>query len=426
MLLTSRLSIAISLISAMVLCDFTVVQAAGPSGRQLERILTGRNDVSRLRAVSVIDQQFASRLEATPHLAISLTRLAEKIKEDDREDTIQPGIAAMIATLSKVDRPEATKALAAALSTPSIAWTTITAEHIGQHKHHASIPALLKTFGNDLCSEHYGLRFAIVRSLLRMEHPDAYEALGRLQRSIDGQLQHKLDVELQKVTVEDFWSDQQRFDKWKSGEYLREAPKRVLSKDSMFKNASYSESLDRMKLTRQKYYNIDIYAKRLLFVIDRSGSMAQVGYRGTRLQKAKSELITAIRGLTEDTEFGIIVFDTHVRAYKDELQLATEENKRKAIKYVTALSTGKKTNTYSAMRKAIEFDDQLEAIFVLTDGQPTTGPIVIKEKILSDILARNDIRNITINTIAIGVDISMQGFLRGLAKPSGGEFRAVD
>lgn len=425
MLSAPRLSIAIFLTTTVMIAGSSVLTAAGPSRRQLERILSGRNDATRLRAVASIDQQYASRLEAAPHVSASLTRLAEKVNKDDREDGIPPGIVAMIATLSKVDRPEATSALSAALSTPSIAWTTITAEQVGQHKHHASIPALLKTFDNDLCSEHYGLRFAIVRALLRMKHPDAYEALGRLQRDIDGQLQHKLDVELKKVTVENFWSDEDRFEKWKSGEYLREVPKREFSKDSMFKNASFSESKDRLKLTRQKYYNIDIYAKRLLFVIDRSGSMAKAGYRGTRLQKAKSELITAIRGLSEDTEFGIIVFDTNVRAYKEELQLATEANKRKAIKYVSALTTGNKTNTYVAMRKAIDFDDQLEAIFVLTDGQPTTGPIVVKEKILADILARNDVRNITINTIAIGVDISMQGFLRGLAKPSGGEFRAV-
>ena len=399
--------------------------AANPTGTRLEKILTGRNDITRLRALATIDQTYADRLEALPQLRKAVIHLASKLDEDNRDEPLQPGIAKTIATLAKIDRPEATEALTDTLNSPSIAWITFVVDQLAKNKHHTAIPALVDTLDYELCQQHYGLRFSVIRSLLQMKHPDAIEALGRIRHQIDGQLQHKLDVELEKVTLEDFHNDQQRFDKWHSGEYLLQPVKKNLSPNSMFKAASFSASKDRLRLTRQKYYDIDIYAKKLLFVIDRSGSMNTVGYRGTRLQKAKQELIAAIKGLEEDTEFGILVFDTHVRSYRDDLQTATNENKRKAIRYVAALTGGKKTNTYEAMRKAIDFDDQLEAIFILTDGQPTTGPLIAPTQILQDILRRNEVRNITINTVAIAVDESMRGFLKSLSVPSDGEFRVV-
>lgn len=406
--------------------DATPLIAAAPRGDRLEKILVGRNDVSRLRTLQAVDQDFAARLEALPELCAALSELAGRVEDDDRDKPLQPGVAKLITTVAKIDRPEAVEALTDALTAPATDWLAVTANELGRNRQRAAIPALVKTFRGELCSGHYGSRFAIVRALLQMKHPDAIEALGRIRASIDGQLHHKLDVELKKVTLEDFLDDEARFEKWTSGEYLTQPLDRKFPEDSMFKNASFSPSINRIKLTPTKYYDIDIHAKRLLFVIDRSGSMSEMGYRGTRLQKAKRELIGAIRRLDQDTEFGILVFDTHVRAYKDELQYASDENKTKAIKYVTSLQAGERTNTYGALRKAIEFDDQLEAIFVLTDGRPTTGPIVPPQQILSDILQRNKVRNISINTVAIAVDLDMQGFLKGLTEPSGGEFRAIE
>ncbi|TWU00853.1 VWA domain-containing protein [Stieleria varia] len=424
---------SLTTIFTLLLCIFATgnrCQAVEPATtaetQKIAKILAGRSDTVRLRTALAIDQNITSRVQALPAMSDALNTLIERLDEKDREEPIPPGVAQLISTLSKVDRDDAVAPLSAAVNAPSIAWATFTIDAVGQNKHHSMIPELVDAFDGPLCSSHYGLRFALVRSLLLMQHPDALEALGRLRTRIDGQLRHKLDVELDKLTVDDFWGDDQRFAAWTAGDYLKQPINRPLSPDSMFKSASYSESANRMRLTRQKYYDIDIYAKRLLFVIDRSGSMAQVGYRGTRIAKAKQELIAAIRGLEPDTEFSILVFDTDIRAYSESLQIATDENKQKAIRYVSALNCGKKTNTYGALRRAIEFDYQLEAIFVLTDGRPTTGQVVVPELILTDILQRNQFRNITINTVAIAAEESLAGFLQGLTTPSGGEYRVVD
>jgi hypothetical protein len=71
----------------------------------------------------------------------------------------------------------------------------------------------------------------------------------------------------------------------------------------------------------------------------------------------------------------------------------------------------------------LEFDDQLEAVFLLTDGKPTIGEIVSKPAIVADILHRNRFRHLNFNTIGIAVDGSTKSFLQQLAKESNGEFR---
>jgi hypothetical protein len=102
---------------------------------------------------------------------------------------------------------------------------------------------------------------------------------------------------------------------------------------------------------------------------------------------------------------------------------ATEENKRAAVDFIRRLGYGDKTNTYGALRYSLEFDDQLEAVYLLTDGKPTIGEIVSKPRIVADILHRNRFRHLNFNTIGIAVDGSTKAFLQQLAKESNGEFR---
>ena len=153
--------------------------------------------------------------------------------------------------------------------------------------------------------------------------------------------------------------------------------------------------------------------------------MKHVVYGRTRLERAQGELIAAVNGLDEQVEFGILVFDEQVRAWRDNLVEATDENKRSAIRFVERLAAGSSTNTYAALRKSLDFDPQLEAIFILTDGKPTTGQIVDHPTILMDILRRNEVNNITINAIAVAVEPLMATFLQNLTEPSNGEFKEV-
>ena len=72
----------------------------------------------------------------------------------------------------------------------------------------------------------------------------------------------------------------------------------------------------------------------------------------------------------------------------------------------------------------LTFDDDLETVFMLTDGKPTIGVTGQPAKILEDILGRNRFR-INYNTIGIAVNPATEAFLKQLAVGSGGEYRRV-
>ena len=84
----------------------------------------------------------------------------------------------------------------------------------------------------------------------------------------------------------------------------------------------------------QQYYGINIHAKRLMFIIDHSGSMEDYWGGMSRLARAKVELIKAIRELPEDSEFAIMFYESTVRIWRDELVYASEDNKLKAIDFI--------------------------------------------------------------------------------------------
>jgi hypothetical protein len=263
----------------------------------------------------------------------------------------------------------------------------------------------------------YGFRFNVVRALAQMEHPDAVEFLSELRPSLDGQLAYQLDKLLVEVTISHFHGDQKRYEKWKGAE----------RRERIFQPAGFQpESLKRIGLGRaHQYYGIDIRAKRMMFIIDKSSSMKEYWGGATRLERAKSELIHAIEDLPDDAKFSIVFFHTTVSHWRSELLEASEENKREAIQFVRRLGYGLKTNTYGALRKALAFDDELEAVFLLTDGRPTIGNIVSTKGIVNDILHRNRFRHLNFNTIGIGVQGPTESFLRTLAEQTGGEFRAA-
>ncbi len=140
-----------------------------------------------------------------------------------------------------------------------------------------------------------------------------------------------------------------------------------------------------------------------MFIIDHSGSMREYAGGQSRLDRAKFELTRAIEALPPDSEFALLFYDSDIHLWRDELVVANEENKRKAIYFVSRLEYGSKTNTYGSLCRALEFDDDLEAVFLLTDGRPTAGAIIHPMAIVDDILHRNRFRHLNFNTIGIAV-----------------------
>ncbi len=386
-----------------------ICRAASPDAR-LVKMLTGKNEAVRIKAI--VNLQSGSPAESIATLCDAARAHSEETNADDlaRVSTIE-----LLYLIGSTRLPDAESLLVEMLDANHSGIAMVAADALGKYDFEGSIESLKKQIDRSEFATSYGFRFNLVRALAQLEHPDAIEFLDSLSRELDGQLRYEVDKLLKDVSEADFRGDEQRFKEWE----VAHAPKIVL-KPAGFE----SESRKRLNLVpTQQYYGIDIHAKRMMFIIDHSGSMNEVVAGNSRLDRAKMELIRTINELPEEAEFAITFYSDNVRPWQSELAQATEINKKQAVESIRKLVPGGMTNTYGALRRSMLFDSQLEAVFLLTDGRPTCGDIVAPQAIIQDIVHRNRFRHLKVNTIGIAVDGPMQQFLQTLAENTAGEFR---
>lgn len=207
------------------------------------------------------------------------------------------------------------------------------------------------------------------------------------------------------------------------------------------------------------YYGIEAVSRKVLFVIDISGSMKEeIGgeqettgvsraqqLSGPKIEIAKRMLSDAIHKLEPATTFNIVFFNHQVRTFEDKLVPATPENVGKADLTILECAPSGSTWAYGALQKAFEFagvsgapvtgkfDPLVDTIFFLSDGAPTDGdPESAKpmepEVILKAVAEWNRLARLRIHTIAIDPRIgkgSFVRFMKALAAQNGGTYTEV-
>jgi hypothetical protein len=180
------------------------------------------------------------------------------------------------------------------------------------------------------------------------------------------------------------------------------------------------------------YYGMQIRARRIVFVLDTSGSMD-----GPPITIAKKELLKVISELPEATSFDVVMFDGSITSWQPRLVPATKENKALASAAVRNREVGSDTFSFAALKEAFRLEP--EAIYFLSDGEPSDAPV---ETILNHIVHGNIERRVSIHTIGVkpneatravaplaallGVGSSGDGlteFMKPLAEKNYGSFR---
>ncbi|KFP29077.1 Inter-alpha-trypsin inhibitor heavy chain H4, partial [Colius striatus] len=119
-----------------------------------------------------------------------------------------------------------------------------------------------------------------------------------------------------------------------------------------------------------------VFPKNVIFVIDRSGSMA-----GRKIEQTRDALSKILQDLRPEDHFGFITFNSKVVEWKSSLLKATAENVESASGFVQTLSASGGTDINRALLTAVSVLDEAERlpersvsmIILLTDGQPTAG-----------------------------------------------------
>jgi hypothetical protein len=170
---------------------------------------------------------------------------------------------------------------------------------------------------------------------------------------------------------------------------------------------------------RPKFFGHELKNARVIFVIDRTGSMNEASSGGkTKLQVLKDELVKTISAFDKRYWFNMYFYSTGCMIWKPKLQQATDDLKKEAVTFVTNLVGMGMTDIAGALRRASE-DPDADTIILLSDGKPTAG-ITDTNELLKDIQKWNKFKKIKINTVGmVGCDPNM---LQQIAQQNGGAF----
>jgi len=197
----------------------------------------------------------------------------------------------------------------------------------------------------------------------------------------------------------------------------------VLSPKQLKVRIEERETRKLKELTASEFFGIQIQSERVVFIVDVSGSMAEMTkgrYQNSsgmpRIELAKEELGNCLKALTQEALFNIITFSSDVAPWSDDIVQWTAESLADAESFVSRLGASGGTNLYGSMKFAFQ-DPQVDTIFVLSDGEPSVGAITDPGAIRKEVARWNANRNVKIHTIGIGGQLQI---LRWLAEDTGG------
>uniref|UniRef100_A0A8C0C003 Inter-alpha-trypsin inhibitor heavy chain 4 n=1 Tax=Buteo japonicus TaxID=224669 RepID=A0A8C0C003_9AVES len=172
-------------------------------------------------------------------------------------------------------------------------------------------------------------------------------------------------------------------------------------------------------------HEMPVFPKNVIFLIDRSGSMA-----GRKIEQTKAALLKILQDLRPEDHFSFITFNSRVAEWRSSLLQATAENMANAAGFVQTLSASGGTDINRALLTAVSVLDKakrlpkssVSMIILLTDGQPTSGESnveVIQENIQKAVNGKY-----ALFCLGFGFDVSYK-FLEKMALSNGGIARRI-
>jgi len=297
---------------------------------------------------------------------------------------------------------------------------------VGKNADKSQLPLLEEALGH----ERWSTRLAAAHAIQALGAAEGVGALCRRMSQEEGRMLYELGDILWSLTGQPFGVNARSWVQWWEAQG---ASFRILTEDEL---ARVLEKWERRRLMerdvtdrplqkRPEFFGIRILSHRVLFIIDVSGSMEEetrgkyIGQSGLwRLDVAKKELTRALEAMDLGSLYNIVTFSSDADPWQDGVSELTEESLAEAVTFVKRLRAGGGTNIYRAIEYGFE-DTRVDTIFLLSDGEPTMGPVTDPYAIREAVARWNKHRGITIHCIAVGGDLET---LKWLAEDSGGTY----
>ena len=322
-------------------------------------------------------------------------------------------------TLASLNDREALEAVLEVARSGDIELRTLA---LGSLRHGTADPRSIKTLLSSLRHSKLEVRNAALISLSAYRDPQVVAALVKfIGTERVRRLRIEASVQLARTTQQDFGLEAEDWANWWE----------IVKNDF----ATVKKPKAKTMVRRPRYFGLEVSAENIAFVVDVSGSMREglYGFQdvvggdddeqdgGRKIDILKKELTGIIKRLPESARINIVPFNQIVMPWKRRLQPLKSRGLERALKFVTKLVADGETNINDAIELALA-DEEVEAIYLLSDGLPTRGRLVVPEEILSNVQLLNRIRGVKIHCIGFGFDSHV---LQVLARDSGGDYRMV-
>ncbi len=187
--------------------------------------------------------------------------------------------------------------------------------------------------------------------------------------------------------------------------------------------------------TIARFFDIPVYGKNIIFIIDFSGSMKYQAKKKDprkKIEIARAELGNTLEKFKVAQRFNVILMSTEAikinkRNIAPRMVASVEGNKKLAMKFVDSIwdqlediKRGR-GDMYDALMEAFQ-EEKVDTIFILSDGKPTYGKYVYKKNFLENLKKNNRYRKIVVHTVLTGRTGTEAKFMKDIAEVTGGMF----
>jgi hypothetical protein len=364
--------------------------------------------------------QAAARLEEKSAAAFVFKHLKSMVRKLKTSAALEAEVLPLLETLVPLDVREAA----------SLVQKLAKSKHLFLRA--AAITALpvaredeaLRGIRSALKQKNWQLRWAAIEACRGMRTKAAVDLLIKHMTKEEGRLQYDLLFALHRLTgvhIAYVPADWKKW--WKYSRDTYEPPKK--DRDETEGQGNSRTLVIRPSDPNRSYFGLEVISRRLCLVLDISGSMsAELTYEGNSTQRIgilKAQLLKLVKSFDKKTFFNVYVFESGYKKVFDHLVPMTKANHLQLNKFVDKLQPLGATNLFDALEKALQ-DPHVDTIYLLSDGQPSTGKYTEPAEIISQIENINRLRRVQINTISIGQPSEL---LEKLATITSGRYREV-
>lgn len=173
--------------------------------------------------------------------------------------------------------------------------------------------------------------------------------------------------------------------------------------------------------TSAAFHGIGVATARAVFVLDHSASIAMERDGRRKWDRVTEHLKETLAALPDTVRVNVVLFDDKVTTAFDEPRTLDPKCRQDLDRFFTRhrFPMGG-TNLLGGLETALAME--VDSMFVLTDGSPTVGDMVLAARVKERVTRANRRRKVAIHTVAFGADAAATGLLRELAGSNDGEF----